>query len=382
MIDIVNKDQCVVCGNCINACPQNCISFNEEFESFVYPTIDYNKCVKCEKCTKVCPALNIPKSTHSNEFYAVKNKNEDILKISSSGGIFYQLAKHIIEQGGFVVGAIFDNNINVKHIIIDKDEKISSLCGSKYVQSNIMDVFPKIEEKLKENKLVLFCGCPCQTAAVKTYFGEKYTNLLLVDFICHGTVSPIVFEAYKQYLEKKYKSKIVDFKFRDKTNGWLYSGPKVTFENSVIHTTPLYKDIYMQGYFNNLNVRRSCYYCEYKNYKSASDITMADFWGIQNLLPDFYNEMGNSALIINTTNGSNLWNEIKSNFCFIPVNKELILKENSGLEQPFLGDLDERNQYFIKAEKVGYIKPLEIYIKQTISMKIKRIIKIVFKLKK
>lgn len=379
MIDIVNKNECVVCGNCVNICPKECIKFDEEFESFMYPKIDYSKCIKCEKCTKVCPALNVPKVHTKEKFYAAKNKDEEVLKFSSSGGIFYSLAKYIIDQGGCVVGAAFDNEFNVNHILVDNDEDLIKLCGSKYVQSNMDSIVKEIQKQLDFGKTVLFCGCSCQTAAVKVYFGDKYERLILIDFICHGSVSSTVFDEYKSYLEKKYNSKIKSFEFRNKEIGWLHSGLNVKFENENVYSTPLYRDLYMQGYFNNLNVKLSCYYCAYKGYKSGSDITMGDFWGIQHLIPDFYQEMGNSAISINSQIGKELWERTSNSFDFISVDKSLILQENSGLEMPFSGDFEERLKYFQKAKKVGYIKPLEKYIKNSIFKKtinwLKRVIK-------
>ena len=259
MIDIINKNQCVVCGNCVNACPKNCIELKEQFESFKYPVIDYEKCVKCEKCSKVCPALNIPEQRMAEDFYAVKNKNQDILKISSSGGVFYPLAKYFIDNNGCVAGAAFDECFEVNHILINDIDDLPKLCGSKYVQSDMNNVVNAIKTQLDSGRNVLFCGCSCQTAAIKAYLGEKYKNLLLIDFICHGAVSADVFGEYKEYLEKKHGSKIKSFSFRDKSNGWLYSGPRVKFENGSEYKSSLSKDLYMQGYFNNLNVKLSCY---------------------------------------------------------------------------------------------------------------------------
>lgn len=379
MIDIVNKNECVVCGNCVNICPKECIKFEQEFDSFMYPVIDHSKCIKCERCTKVCPALNVPETQALGEYYAVKNKNQEVLKFSSSGGVFYSLANYIINEGGCVVGAVFDDEINVKHALVDNDKDLIKLCGSKYVHSDMGCIVKDIQKQLDVGKTVLFCGCSCQTAAVKVYFKDKCEKLILLDFICHGSVSSTVFDEYKEYLEKKYNSKIKSFKFRNKDAGWIHSGIKVEFENERVYSTPLYKDLYMQGYFKNLNVKLSCYYCAYKGYKSGSDITMGDFWGIQRLIPSFYDEMGNSALSINTEKGRRLWQKAFSSFDFVSVDKSLILQENSGLETPFLGDLREREKYFKNAKKVGYIKPLEKYTNNTIIKKIVNRLKSIIK---
>lgn len=375
MIESVKYTNCVICENCKNICPKNCINFEKEIESFKYPAVDKNLCINCDLCDSVCPAINIPSSKTLGEFFAVKNKNNKILEKSSSGGIFYTISEQVLKMKGCIIGAAFDDSFNVSHLIVEEIKDLTKLCGSKYVQSSMKSIVNTIKERLYNGQLVLFCGCPCQTAAVKNYVGDRKDNLILIDFICHGIVSPIVFNEYKKYLEKCYKSDIVEFNFRNKKNGWINSGPLVVFGNGKVYSTPLYKDVYMQGYFKNLNVRASCYSCSYKNFKSGSDLTMGDFWGIQRLIPEFYNYMGNSVLVINTHQGKKIWETVKHNFDYLPVEKSYILEENKGLEVPFNGDLNERKKYFKKAKKVGYIKPLKNYMKKPLLKKISNQIK-------
>ncbi len=362
MIDQIEKNSCVLCGACLQRCPNNCISFEEEYYSFSYPTIDKTRCTQCNLCERVCPVLHIPKSNSLKRCYAARSKCEKILKHSSSGGIFYELASEIIQQGGAVAGAAFDKNFKVRHEIVFEQDDILRLCGSKYVQSDISGVFPQIKRLLNEGKKILFVGSSCQTAALVTYLGNKPSNLLLIDFICHGIVSDKVFQEYKNLLEKKYKSKIKSFEFRNKENSWLYSGLKVEFENGKVYSAPLFKDLYMQGYFHNLNLKEACYSCGYKNFKGNSDITIGDFWGVQDLYPDFFNELGNSIVVINSNDGLKFFNDVEKGLIYIPIKVEDIVKYNKGLFEPFSND-EGRKEYFKSAKKKGYIRPLLKYVK-------------------
>ena len=369
MINKVDEKQCTICGACMQICPKGCISFTKKYKSFNYPVINSQECIECNLCEKVCPALNILEKRTPISYFAAKNKDVKILQQSSSGGIFSSLAEFIILQKGYVCGAAFNNNFIVKHKIVSTIEGIPSLCGSKYVQSDLNECLKRIKMLIESGKNVLFVGCPCQSAALRSYVKDNPDNLFVVDFICHGSVSPDVFESYKSYLENKYNGRIVDFAFRNKGNGWLFSGLHVEFDNGQCYDKPLSKDVYMQGYFKNLNLKECCFNCAYKGYHSGSDITLGDFWGIQDIIPDFYDYFGNSVVIINTPKGGKLFERIKCKLEIREVSEEQVLIGNSGLVKPFSMS-NERDEYFKKSKKYGYIKPLEKYIHSTILKKI------------
>lgn len=336
MIDKVQIKDCCLCGNCVEYCPANAIELKKEFEVFKYPQIDLDKCIHCELCENLCPSIqNLTQQSYVSSYIA-KNKNLNVKKQSSSGGIFSVFAEFIIDNKGVVCGAAFDNSLKVKHIIVDNKNDLQKLRGSKYAQSDLGDCFLKIKQLLQAGQMVLFVGCPCQTAALRTYLKKDYpTQLYLVDFICHGMLSQSLFDDYIKYLEKKYKSRVTSFSFRDKTDGWIESGPKVTFENGKIKHWPLYKDAYMLGYFKALCMKPQCYICKYKNSYSGSDITLADYWGCEILDPEFYDFYGVSAVVINNENGNLLFNNISNNIEYKAVDLENIVKYNSGLIKPF-----------------------------------------------
>lgn len=335
MIDKVGEKNCCICGNCVQLCPKEAISLTKNFNTFNYPEINYNLCNGCNRCETVCPTLNELNQQQCLGAYMAKNINLKERKLSSSGGMFSVFANYIIENNGLVCGAAFDG-LKVKHIIVDNKADLYKLRGSKYVQSDLGDCFEQIEKYLDNNRLVLFVGCPCQTAALRTYLKKDYSNqLYLVDFICHGMLSQSLFDDYIKYLEKKYKSRVVSFSFRDKTDGWIESGPKIKFSNGKIKRWPLYEDTYMQGYFSAVCMKNSCYICKYKNFHSGSDITFADYWGCEILDPEFYDFYGVSAVVINNENGNLLFNNISNNIEYKAVDLENIVKYNSGLIKPF-----------------------------------------------
>lgn len=217
--DFNDKQNCCGCSACYNICPTNCIQMIEDAEGFIYPKIDEKSCIDCKLCKIVCPVLNGKEQTKMPVFYGSKNKDNEIRLKSSSGGIFFSIAEYVISNGGMVFGAAFDNNMALEHIEVENVEGIYKLMGSKYLQSNIKNTYVRAEQYLKDNKIVLFTGTPCQISGLKTFLQKDYENLYLVDVVCHGVPSPKVFREYMKELNAINKSKIKDIHFRDKRLG-------------------------------------------------------------------------------------------------------------------------------------------------------------------
>lgn len=360
MIDKVNTQQCCLCGNCKLVCPTQAISFRDEVKTFLYPIIDNEKCIGCDKCESVCPSLNSLERQTVVGSFAAKHKQKEIRRKSSSGGIFTALAECILLAGGIVYGAAFQNDFSVKHISINKTEDIEQLRGSKYVQSDLDSIFLEIKKKLHTGKKVLFSGTPCQCAALKAFLKDTPYNgkLYVVDFICHGILSDKLFHEYIRELEIKHKSKIVSFQFRNKKYGWLDSGPLIKYQNGREDYWPLFEDIYMQGYFQGICMRESCYKCAYKNFQSGTDLTMGDFWGAQQLIPDFYEKSGVSLLYVNTAHGQELLEQAKQYLDLKPVAVETLARYNQGLLRPFEKG-KKSDEYYCLAERKGNIVALK-----------------------
>lgn len=335
MIQIVDKSACCGCSACISICPQKCISFNEDEQGFLYPQVRYEDCINCGLCEKVCPIINQESSNLSHKVFAAKNKDENIRMKSSSGGIFTILAESIIKRGGVVFGARFDENWEVKHDYTETIEGLSVFRGSKYVQSRVENSYIKAEEFLKNGREVLFSGTPCQIAGLKKYLRKEYANLLAVDFVCHGVPSPLVWREYLNTIIRpqgvvgkntdlhcsKRIPVITGIDFRDKSTGWKKYGfvvrgmfadkanqnsDSLSDKSEVLVKEPFFKNIFMQGFLQNLYLRPSCYACPAKAGKSGADITLGDFWGIENHYPDFCDDKGCGLVIINSAKADDL----------------------------------------------------------------------------
>jgi len=327
-IRLAEHNKCTGCTACYNVCPSNCIEMRENEEGFKYPGIDLKKCTNCNLCAKVCPANGNYNSKLPVNVYAVKNKDDSKRKESSSGGVFVELAEYIIENGGTVYGAAYNSKNEVEHIGIQRKEDIKKLQGSKYLQSNLSNCYREIKELLKQDKVVLFTGVPCQIQGLKSFLNKDYDNLICIDVICHGVPSPKIFKNYILELEKEHNSKISNIDFRYKQDSWKNFKVCITFENGKKIVEDFSKNIYMRGFLRNIYLRKSCYQCMAKPLKNESDITIGDYWGIQNIDSKFDDDKGCSAVLINTSKGIEIFEHIKNKFTIKDSNIDEVLAEN------------------------------------------------------
>ena len=259
--------------------------------------------------------------------YALYNKNEEIRAKSSSGGVFYELAKEIINQNGVVFGAKFDEEWNVVHSYAEDLEGVKAFLGSKYTQSSVGNCYKEAKSFLETGRQCLFSGTPCQIAGLKTFLGKDYANLLTVDFICHGVPSRLV---WKEYLKKICApEKLVSVKFRDKSTGWGNYSLTLYGKTRKIYTKNHSDDLYMKGFLQDIYLRPSCYNCVFKGVKRKSDITLADYWGVQLDLPEMFDDKGTSFIMIHSEEGKEIYKRIKENFISKEVNTEKPLSYNS-----------------------------------------------------
>lgn len=331
-------------------CPKQCISFTEDLEGFNYPQVDAQHCINCGLCDDVCPVINQAPPREVKSIYAGKNHNEQIRKESSSGGLFTPIAEQTISNGGVVFGAKFNEKWEVEHGYTESIEGLAQFRGSKYVQSKIGNSYNDVKSFLDVGREVLFSGTPCQVAGLRLFLRKRYDNLLLVDFFCHGVPSPMVWRRYLQGVvcsqgsgkssdgstfSMNKTTPIKDICFRDKTNGWKKYGFVVWGESSQgdkdkislsgIHSSrrdanliEWHRDnIYMKGFLADIYLRPSCYSCPSKSLKSGSDMTIADFWGVQNRLPEFDDDKGVSLVLCNSKEGEDRYKEIDA--CSVEV---------------------------------------------------------------
>lgn len=301
MIFLSDKSKCCGCEACVEKCPKKCIDLFGDKEGFLYPKINGSLCIDCGICEKICPGINQCVERIPLKVYAAKNKNEEIRRQSSSGGFFSILGEDVIDNGGVVFGAKYNNSWEVVHDYTENKEGLICFRGSKYVQSKINGSFAHAERFLKEGRPVLFSGTPCQIAGLKLFLKKDYDNLIAVDFVCHGVPSPKVFKLYINELKMLVDGKITEINMRDKVTGWKeYSFSVISSLNQVIvkKSEVLNNNVYRKGFLFDIYLRPSCHDCPAKNFKSGSHITIGDYWGIETIHPDFYDEGGVSLVCI------------------------------------------------------------------------------------
>ncbi len=309
MINIKNKKDCCGCNACVQICPIHCISTITDEEGFSYPVVDNTVCINCNLCEKVCPVItqNIPRTPIV--CYAAKNPNEDIRMKSSSGGVFSMLAERVINNNGVVFGACFNENWEVIHSYTETIDGITKFRGSKYVQSNIGNCYIKAKEFLNTGREVLFSGTPCQIAGLKRYLRKDYANLLTIDIICHGVPSPMVWHKYLSDINPDTLH-LQEILFRDKSEGWkTFSFHAKAMQGG--NTVTLTKSrLYLEVFLKNICLRPSCHQCPTRSGKGNSDITIADFWGIDVVDSEFDDDKGVSLILPYSTKGLEIINSL------------------------------------------------------------------------
>lgn len=351
------KNECTACGACQNMCPTNSIDMiNDENDGFIYPIINKKTCIKCNKCISVCPIINKLSYDHRYKLktYAAWSLDDETRINSTSGGIFTELTKFVLSKEGYVVGARYNKEHLVEHYIISDTSEIELLRQSKYVQSKIGMIFKNIKEILDQDKFVMFVGTPCQGAGLKKFLNKEYDKLIVCDFICRGVNSPKAYIKYLEYLEQEYDSKVIKVWFKNKINGWNNFCTKIEFENGKEYYSDRYNDLFMKGYLKyNLFMRMSCSNCNFKGFPRISDITLADFWGIQLEDKDVDIEKGTSLVVINSEKGHFYFQNIKRNlFCIeknindaIPFNRCALDSIKSGIYRKYFFDKLKDNNF-------------------------------------
>ena len=378
MIDKVSIQDCALCGACINACPVDAITLSKPYLDFCYPDIDVNRCIHCNKCEKACPILG-EKSKPEDGFpiaFAARSKDDSVRMRSSSGGIFYELASYILAEGGYICGAVFDEDFHVRHIVSNTQKDLRRMMGSKYAQSDVGYCYREIREKLDAGERVLFSGCPCQVAGLRSYLGKPYQGLLLVELICHGIPGDRMLQTYIGMREKQYGAKLKQLAFRNKAKGWHNSSVRMEFENGKTYQEAMTQDTYMQGYFRCITLRESCFSCRFRNYASGGDLIIGDFWGAEIEAPDIDDNKGISAVIVASKKGNAFLKSIPLP-CY-PVEIETILRYNQGLVSSFRVGA-QRPEFYEYAAKYSLEKAIAIFLQEKLLQKIKRKVRFILR---
>lgn len=383
------KKDCCGCGACLNICPKQAIKMREDECGFIYPAIDEEKCIRCGHCKRVCAFQNKEEKNSPIECYAAISKNTDQARQSASAGIFAAIATTVIENGGIVYGAAFDEKWKVHHISASTLDQLSTLQGSKYAHSDIERIYTDVKGKVITGREVLFSGTPCQVAGLQGYLGKEYENLLTIDIVCHGVPSNQMFQDYLKTLEIKHGGKIQKFTFRDKSIGWGINGSAVINGKKIKiwQSASSYLFYFTKGWI----YRENCYRCPYACEHRPADITLGDYWGIEKQHPELLKKggwdesQGISLMIFNTNRGKQYFKYVEeiielSHSTFEKAskyNEQLRMPSKRGCREEIMGRFQEESWAAVEKKfdsEIG-VRKYNSIIKSFIPQKIKRVIK-------
>jgi coenzyme F420-reducing hydrogenase beta subunit len=347
-------------------------------DGFRYPLVDLEGCCNCGNCYHICPmvkddgfVLQHPGSGVLDTFLestypmvlAAWNNDNHIRHDSSSGGVFTLLAQQVINSEGIVVGAGFDDNLQLRHRAVDTTDDLKILRGSKYIQSDMGDVLRRIDSYLKIGRKVLFSGTPCQVAGLKSIAGRSHDALITCDLVCHGVPSQKLFHSYIKELEVSQGARATGISFRDKKNGWKRYTVKIKFANGTVHEKPLDNDNFIRLFLSDLCLRPSCYYCPFSTLPRQGDITLADYWGVAAAHPGIDDDRGVSLVLVNSEKGAEAFQQITDAMTVYPSDLIRAISGNPCIIRPviinpdrqrFMYDLD----YYTTSELCKkYVKP-------------------------
>lgn len=384
MIEIKNKVDCCGCNACGDACTHGAITFKTDIEGFWYPEVDKAKCVDCGLCEKVCPIINV-KELKKNDLpksicYAAEHKNMEVVFDSTSGGLFSALADIMYKSEGYVGGAVFNEDFSVRQYISNNKEDLVRIRSSKYLQSSLEGFFKQVRELVRKGENVLVCGSPCQMAALRSFLRKDYDNLIIADYICRGTNSPKVWRKYLDSFEERYGSKVVYCKAKSKEYGWRNLTQKVILENGKHVYETKDQSNYTKGYLQTgVYCRPSCYDCKFKGYPRISDITLADFWGIEKVNTSMEKNLGTSLVMVNSKKGEAYFEKVKKRINYVEVSFKSIESGNPSLNKPLSSAKVDRKQFFEDLDNMSFLNIAQKYIlkdnKEGIKSKMKRMLK-------
>lgn len=275
--------------------------------------------------------------------YAVKHKNENTRMASRSGGVFTAISDLVLSCGGVVYGCVLTDDFKALHVRAETENVRDKMRGSKYIQSSLGDIFNLVKKDLCEEKVVLFSGTSCQIDGLKAYLKKDYEKLLCLDIVCHGVPSEKVWLDYIKWQEKENKAKCIEVDFRNKIDfGWGAHIETLTMESSTGERFKVNSRVYTQLFYSHVILRPCCYKCPYKSIIHSSDITIADYWGIDMAAPGFNDDRGVSLVLINNIKGAQLFDAVKRDIIY----KETRIEDS--LQPPLLGPFEKpsNREYF------------------------------------
>ena len=364
-----NKTDCSGCGACARLCPQGAIAMQADEEGFLYPDIQQENCIDCGVCKVRCP---FQQDGHFKEegparFYAARHRSREVLEQSTSGGAFTALSDAVLRQGGVVYGADYDETFCVAHKRAETAAQRDRMRISKYVQSDLGETFIQVKADLQKGRKVLFSGTPCQAAGLRSFLqgSPLLPNLYVCDLICHSIPSPYIWEAYKTLLEKENTGKLTHVQFRSKKDGWSRANSNKGFLFSLDGETVLREDDRFYELFFKVKAitRPSCSSCRFTDVQRASDVTVADYWGIEKYQPEWFDSLGVSLVMVSSEQGAALLKQCREDLLFEERPAAESLQEQQRLSRP--GALPpERERFWEDFRQFGLAYVLKNYVQK------------------
>lgn len=343
--------ECCGCGACRRACPVGAIELVEDACGYVFPRIDEARCVRCGRCVRACRFRRHDGAARPLASYAAASTDPEMMS-SASGGVFGALARAMLARGGAVVGCAYERDatgLRTRHRVVEGEGDLDALYGSKYVQSDASGSFPRVRELLLSGREVLFSGTPCQVEGLRGYLGERLWgsgSLLTADLVCHGVPSQAMFDGFLAGVEAAHGGRrVVDARFRPKRDGWSGSLQlELVFDDGAREWVPSERSSFYDAFLNLETLRESCYECPFAGGARPADLTLGDFWGVEELRPDLLDGEGGpfsawrgvSCLLVNGARGA-AWLDLlggAGNLVLSPVEPDLVARRNDQLRAP------------------------------------------------
>ena len=361
-INITRKEDCVGCGACVDCCPKDAIYWETDIEGFDYARVDPDKCIDCSLCLKTCPLLNVDKLNAVNSDYgtpdvlAAYNTDSDVRMASTSGGIFSALAEKVLDEGGFIGGAVWTDDFGACHILSDRREDLDRIRGSKYFQSDATGIYRAVRKALATGRKVLICGTPCQMAGLRSYLRRDYENLIIVDFVCGNINSPKLFKKYVESLEQRYGARMLSYHPKNKEHGgWHNFAFKATFDNGAVYVRNRTADAFTRCFIGtHVGSRPCCFECKFKQLPRVADLTIADFWGIENIDPAWDSPMGTSLVLVNNERGCTFFDSLGDSVRSHPMPLEGAIKGNAHLLHNSAPSPVDRDEFYRLLDTEGF----------------------------
>ncbi|MGN1253097.1 MAG: polysaccharide pyruvyl transferase family protein [Prevotella sp.] len=312
-LNLHNKEFCTGCSACVEKCPVSALKLGRDDQGYYVSHFNPDACINCNACEGVCPVLYprqiIKDRKEEPDLYAVQMSEED-RRYSSSGGFFPAVARLVLSRGGYVTGCRWSDELRAEHVVIADIADLNALRGSKYVQSYMGDTYKAVKQLLKNEKLVLFVGTPCQVAGLNAFLGKDYEKLITIDVLCLYAPSQDYFSSYLK--EQYHNGHVTNCNFRDKANGWTSSAMTIETDDGETKSKELRSydyDLFEKAFVDRLMKSEHCEKCIFPCHQRHGDLTIGDFWEICQLNTSF-DDQGTNSVLINSEKGQRIFAEV------------------------------------------------------------------------